>query len=91
MNQEQRKQYNKDYYSKNKDKILKTALTKQKCEFCDRMVIKNNIHIHQKLNICKRKAEQKAQQQKRNEELNILVSGNSKPILEPKNILNPEN
>ena len=91
MNQEQRKQYNKDYYIKNKDKILKTALTKIKCEFCDRMVIKNNMLIHQKLNICKRKAEQKAQHKKRNEELNILVSGNSKPIDEPKNIVNLEN
>ena len=91
MNPEQRKQYNKDYYTKNKDKILKTALTKQKCDFCDRMVIKNNMLIHQKLNICKRKAEQKAHQQKRNEEYNILMTGNSKPIDEPKNIINLEN
>ena len=46
----------KEVVTKYKDKILKTALTKQKCDFCDRMVIKNNMLIHQKLNICKRKA-----------------------------------
>ena len=34
-----------------------------------------------------RKAEQKAQQQKRNEELNSLVSGNSKPIVEDTEII----
>ena len=70
MNKEDRKKYNKEYYLKNKEKIIDNGCKKVQCEFCDRTVIKNNLLIHQKLPICKRKAQLKNDNKKRLEELN---------------------
>ena len=98
MNNEQRKQYNKDYYIKNKEKILKNALTKQTCKFCNRSIIKNNMHIHQSLNICKRTADHNALLKKRKEdtkifvnELQILMTDNSKPNIIDSKDMDQEN
>lgn len=74
MNNEQRKIYNKSYYLKNKEKILKTALTKQTCEFCNRSIIKNNMQIHQSLKICKRTADHNALLKKRKEDIKIFAN-----------------
>ncbi len=65
MNQDQRKEYNKTYYLKNKTVIIGKGCTKVKCEFCDRLVIKNNLLKHQTLPICKRKADLKKENKKR--------------------------
>jgi hypothetical protein len=59
------KEYNKQYYAKNKDEILRKLNSKVQCEFCDRTVIKNNFHKHQKSDICKRKQEEKINRLKR--------------------------
>ena len=45
MDKEERKQYNKVYYSVNKDRILADLCQKVQCEYCGRTVIKNNILI----------------------------------------------
>ena len=45
-------EYNRTYYAKNKEKIIKDLCTKCKCNFCGRIVIKNNIQKHQKTKIC---------------------------------------
>ena len=59
MTPEQRQQYNKKYYDEHKEEILAKASTKVTCEFCGRSVIKNNIYLHYKLPICKRRTEDK--------------------------------
>ena len=59
------KEYNKQYYAKNKTEILRKLSEKIKCEFCDRTVIKNNFHKHQKSDICKRKQQEKINRLKR--------------------------
>ena len=53
MDSEQRKNYNKNYYQSNRDKILKKACEKITCEFCHRKVIFNNLLKHQKTELCK--------------------------------------
>ena len=54
MDKEERKQYNKVYYSVNKDRILADLCQKVECQFCGRTVIKNNILTHEKSEICRR-------------------------------------
>ena len=51
-----RKNYNKFYYESNKEEILRKACEKIQCEFCHRIVIKNNLLSHYKSEICKRKS-----------------------------------
>ncbi len=57
MNPEQRKNYNKEYYEKNKLEILAKASTKVECEFCHRKVSSYNLSKHYTLPICLRKSE----------------------------------
>lgn len=40
------KQYNKEYYVKNKEKLLADAVTKVKCECCDIECSKSNMPKH---------------------------------------------
>lgn len=51
-----RQNYNKYYYEKNKEDIIKKACEKIQCEFCSRSVIKNNLLSHYKSEICRRKS-----------------------------------
>ncbi len=59
MTPEQRREYNRKYYDEHREGILEKALKKVKCEFCGRNVIKNNIFLHYKLPICKRRTEER--------------------------------
>jgi formate dehydrogenase assembly factor FdhD len=72
-----RKEYNKLYYENNKDKILKKACAKCKCELCGREVIKNNLNTHYQLNICKT-----------TQERNDLIKKRLKPIDNENDIYN---
>ena len=56
VNPEERKEYNKTYYTTNmyKDVILKKALKKVECQFCQKVVIYNNIYKHQQTKLCQR-------------------------------------
>ena len=54
MDKEQRKLYNKTYYSVNREIILKDLCSRVTCDYCGRIVIKNNILIHERSEICKR-------------------------------------
>ena len=53
MDQEMRKNYNKQYYEKNKNKILEKLTSKVNCEFCNRTVSYANLAKHYVLPICK--------------------------------------
>ena len=53
MDQELRKEYNKNYYQNNKDKILTKLTSKVNCEFCNRQVSFANLQKHYVLPICK--------------------------------------
>lgn len=57
MTKAERKEYNKNYYTNNKSKILEKACEKIECEFCHRKVIKNNLKKHYTSAICKRYSE----------------------------------
>ena len=54
MNKEERKAYNATYYSVNREIILKDLCSRVTCDYCGRTVIKNNILIHERSEICKR-------------------------------------
>ena len=53
MDNETRKNYNKQYYEKNKNKILEKLTSKVNCEFCNRQVSFANLQKHYVLPICK--------------------------------------
>ena len=53
MDSELRKEYNKNYYQTNNDKILTKLTTKVNCEFCNRQVSFANLQKHYVLPICK--------------------------------------
>ena len=55
MTPEERKEYNKNYYSLKKNEILGKACEKIQCEICKRFVIRNNMIKHYKSNLCKNK------------------------------------
>jgi hypothetical protein len=57
MDKEERKQYNKVYYSLHRERILSYLCEKVSCDYCGRCVIKNNLVKHQKSDICKRHRE----------------------------------
>lgn len=54
---EKNKIYQKEYYTKNKDKLLNYGCKKVECLLCGRQVIRNNILSHQKKPICIRNRE----------------------------------
>ena len=53
MDQEKRKNYNKEYYQKNRNNILQKLTSKVQCEFCNRTVSSANLQKHYTLPICK--------------------------------------
>ena len=57
MDKEERKQYNKVYYSLHRERILSYLCEKVSCEYCGRCVIRNNLAKHEKSNMCKKTRE----------------------------------
>ena len=53
MNNEDRKNYNHQYYQNNKANILQKLTSKVNCEFCNRTVSACNLAKHYTLPICK--------------------------------------
>ena len=53
MNQELRKQYNKNYYENHKEALLQKLTSKVNCQFCNRTVSSCNLNKHFTLPICK--------------------------------------
>jgi hypothetical protein len=56
MTPDERKEYNKLYYERNKESIIQKACQKVECQFCKRQVIAYNLLKHYELPICRRKA-----------------------------------
>lgn len=52
---EDRKGYNKSYYSQNKQQLLKTARKKECCPQCGRSVSHVNMRRHQQTKLCKKR------------------------------------
>ena len=46
------KQYNQEYYQKNKNKLLADQKIKVQCPKCNRIVIKSNLNKHLKTKLC---------------------------------------
>ena len=46
------KEYNKEYYQKNKTKLLADQKIKVSCPKCNRIVIKSNLNKHFKTKLC---------------------------------------
>ena len=63
MNKEERKAYNATYYSVNREIILKDLCSRVTCDYCNRTVIKNNILIHERSEICKRHRQRKIEKE----------------------------
>ena len=54
MTPEERKEYNKNYYTTNKTTILEKASNKIDCKFCGRTVVQSNLERHKTSDLCKR-------------------------------------
>ena len=80
MDLEERRIYNKEYYEKNRNKILQKACSKVKCEFCDRNIILNNLLKHQQSSICKKKSILKFERERRLRELQELANQTIEPV-----------
>jgi hypothetical protein len=55
MTPEERKEYNSNYYRTNKEAIMNKALAKVSCEFCDSVIIQNNLAKHQQTKLCQKR------------------------------------
>ncbi len=66
MTPEERKEYNKKYYTSNKTIILEKASNKIECKFCGRTVVQANLERHKTSELCKRT---QAKQQRDNQRL----------------------
>jgi len=69
MDKEQRKAYNATYYSVNRELILQDLCSKVECDYCGRTVIKNNILIHERSEICKRHRQRKMEKEQFRKEI----------------------
>ena len=70
------KDYNKDYYAKNKKVILEKLLTKVECPLCKRQVNHQNLFKHQKTNLCKSRQDKPDNIN----ELKLMIEGLTKKI-----------
>jgi hypothetical protein len=61
--------YQKEYYKKNKEKLLLNASLKVQCEFCQREVCKARLNEHIQTKLCIKNAKIKKLKELRNEEL----------------------
>lgn len=52
----EKKDYNKNYYEKNKVKIAEKLYCKETCEHCQKVVSHQNMKKHQKSSYCKSKS-----------------------------------
>ena len=52
ITEEEKKEYDKEYYNDNKTEINEKAKVKVKCEFCNCEIRKSNIKTHQKTQKC---------------------------------------
>ena len=68
------KQYNAEYYSKNKAKITSDLCKPCVCQFCGRTVIKNNLQSHYKTKICEKKLKFNMLMNKRKEQFEIICN-----------------
>ena len=82
MNTEQRALYNKNYYEKNKVKLISNGCAKVVCPFCLRTVIKNNLLVHQSKQICKKHESILLNNKLRNDRNEMLLSvmNDNKPV-----------
>lgn len=53
------KEYMKEYYSKNKERISKMCAKKEVCEFCKRLVTHQNMPAHQRTKYCQNRRNDK--------------------------------
>ena len=73
MNKDERKEYNKKYYSINKTLIIeKHYKTKTCCPFCDRLICVANLGKHQESELCRRRSIKKQEIKQRIQDLEML-------------------
>lgn len=60
--EDERKEYNKKYYSENKKRITEMLLVKMDCPHCKKSITKANLERHMKNAICARRKEKLNQQ-----------------------------
>ena len=54
MNENDRKEYNRNYYQANRINALNKACTPVTCPCCLRIVTRNRLTVHLKTNLCKK-------------------------------------
>jgi hypothetical protein len=55
--EDERREYNKKYYTENKKRIADMLLTKIQCPHCNKMITKSNLERHTQSDICARRKE----------------------------------
>lgn len=76
LTQEERKAYNKQYYSENKKIILSKILAKVECPFCESQIARNYIDTHKVSSICKRRQERLVIEKQRMQQLENKLYNN---------------
>jgi len=66
--EEQKKEYNKQYYSNNKIDLIERGCKKIKCDECGREITKNNFLKHKTTKLCKNTKQRNANIEKQSSE-----------------------
>jgi phage terminase large subunit GpA-like protein len=59
--EDERREYNKKYYTENKKRIADMLLAKIQCPHCKKMITKSNLERHTQSDICARRKEKLSQ------------------------------
>ena len=73
-----RKEYLKEYYQKNKQRINSKACEKVQCVFCLRNVCKGALEKHLKSNLCAKEIKRRIEKERKLKEIETLI--NSPPV-----------
>jgi len=79
--EDERREYNKKYYTENKKRIADMLLTKTECPHCKKMITKSNLERHTQSDICARRKE------KLNQHSNVDLNDLQKQINELTSLL----
>ena len=69
MNQQERKEYNKEYYAKNKTKIIELISKKEPCKLCGKVITHQKMKKHQRSAYCMDKQDDLVEMKKQIEQL----------------------
>lgn len=67
---EEQRNYNKQYYKQNKERLQEKYKSRVKCLLCDKEVAKSSLSLHYQTKLCKKRQELKVKQMLMNNRIN---------------------